>query len=77
MRKVFALILLGFVLTGAFGAGLVGLQQAFAEGESPILPLLVLAVPALAAGAVVALILGRLVRPMRTGSAAPTVKGLV
>ena len=77
MRKVFALILLGFVLTGAFGAGLVGLQEAFAEGESPILPLLLLTVPALAAGVVVALILGRLVRPLRTGSAAPTVKGLV
>lgn len=65
MRKVLWAAVGALILLGMAGAGLAALQGAIAEGESPILAIILLGVPILVAGALVAAVLQFLVRPLR------------
>lgn len=74
MRKFVGIALGALILLGATGAGIEFLRESLAQGDSIIPALLILAIPVLVAGIVVAWVLRRLVRPLQRH---PGITGLI
>jgi hypothetical protein len=65
LRKFLGLAFGALILLGLFGAGIELLRESIAQGESIVWPILLLAIPLLVAGGLLAFVLQLLIRPLK------------